>query len=583
MKKAFLIVIMVICLLGYGNSQAPTPVEGWPYVINPADFYVYSMPRFAAEGSQLHLYFNTLAGEVDKFNLDRTFDIGWPVSFDSLMFDPTPVVVDIDHDGRAEILTSAKMTGDNPYAMCYLFDDDGSVMPGFPFRTRWLLFFNAVDMDSDNEYEILAYDPRGEVIHCLDRFGNPKPGWPVNFHMPGVEYSVTGGPFIGDLDLDGNNEYLISGAWDIFAFRFDGSIQPGFPIHLQEDSTHNFWNNGAPPSMADLDGDGYLEIMTSGDNWSPLNPLNFRGFLAIYEHDGTEKPGWPHYFEQLSILHTPTPADINGDREIEIGFQLGQTLNYVDLNFDYLPGFPTSIYAPEGEIRGSHSDLITVDIDGDGDCEIFTDHNVFYADSLGHDSVWYYGHSYFFGIDHLGHDLPGYPIEVGGVYFRMPPTFTLDRTTNRLKMALATEFIMPDWMDSVFIELYEFSDSTGPLDQWPMFGHDNLHTRNYNFIDMVTSAIDDEEIILPKSPVLKQNYPNPFNNSTTIEFLLPKQQFVNLSLYDMLGRRIVVIYNQVMDAGLHKHRLSMNVPSGIYHYRLSTGNTEITKAMTIIK
>jgi hypothetical protein len=78
-----------------------------------------------------------------------------------------------------------------------------------------------------------------------------------------------------------------------------------------------------------------------------------------------------------------------------------------------------------------------------------------------------------------------------------------------------------DLVDTSYVELYVFPDSTGPPDQWPMQSHDNLHTKNYNFVDNVT-AIHSGEDVLPKNYVLKQNYPNPFNSATTIEFALPE-------------------------------------------------------------
>jgi hypothetical protein len=116
-----------------------------------------------------------------------------------------------------------------------------------------------------------------------------------------------------------------------------------------------------------------------------------------------------------------------------------------------------------------------------------------------------------------------------------------------------------------------------------MLSHDNLMTRNYNFVDRVTSAYDGGAEILPKNPILKQNYPNPFNLSTVIEFTLPKKGQVNLSVYDILGRKVVDIYDRVLEAGTHKHRLAMDAPSGVYLYRLKTENTQITRKMALVK
>ena len=212
-----------------------------------------------------------------------------------------------------------------------------------------------------------------------------------------------------------------------------------------------------------------------------------------------------------------------------------------------------------------------MDLGGDRDCEIFTDYN-----NLHHDDSGYYG--LLFGLNHLGQLLPDYPIRTRGSYLGLPPSFALNEANQRLYMGLADHT-----PESHYLELFQFPDSTGPTTEWPMKGRDNLMTRNYNFVDQVTSIDDEGREILPKTYILKQNYPNPFNFSTIIEFVLPRKEHVTLSLYDILGRKVVDMYDQVLTAGTHRHRLSMDVPSGIYLYTLKTGTTRITRKMMVMK
>jgi hypothetical protein len=76
---------------------------------------------------------------------------------------------------------------------------------------------------------------------------------------------------------------------------------------------------------------------------------------------------------------------------------------------------------------------------------------------------------------------------------------------------------------------------------------------------------------LPKEYGLSQNYPNPFNPTTVIRYQLSATSKVNLSLYDMLGRRVAVLVNTRQGAGVYDVRLSAtayNLSSGIYFYRL---------------
>jgi hypothetical protein len=83
---------------------------------------------------------------------------------------------------------------------------------------------------------------------------------------------------------------------------------------------------------------------------------------------------------------------------------------------------------------------------------------------------------------------------------------------------------------------------------------------------------------------LKQNYPNPFNPSTTIMFEVPKSSVVRLSVYDLLGREVSALLNERRDAGVHEVEFEgSNLASGVYFYRLQTGDFVQTKKLMILK
>lgn len=89
----------------------------------------------------------------------------------------------------------------------------------------------------------------------------------------------------------------------------------------------------------------------------------------------------------------------------------------------------------------------------------------------------------------------------------------------------------------------------------------------------------------PKNIVLSQNFPNPFNPVTRIDYALPKGASVNLIVYDMLGREITrLVNNEFKSAGKYSVEFNgQNLTSGIYFYRLHTGNFMETKRMILIK
>ncbi|MBK9333886.1 MAG: T9SS type A sorting domain-containing protein [Ignavibacteria bacterium] len=83
---------------------------------------------------------------------------------------------------------------------------------------------------------------------------------------------------------------------------------------------------------------------------------------------------------------------------------------------------------------------------------------------------------------------------------------------------------------------------------------------------------------------LNQNFPNPFNPSTSISFTLSSESPVKLSVYDIAGREVDLIINQNLQAGLHSYIWNAgNFSSGVYYFRLVSGDFSETKQMNLVK
>jgi hypothetical protein len=90
--------------------------------------------------------------------------------------------------------------------------------------------------------------------------------------------------------------------------------------------------------------------------------------------------------------------------------------------------------------------------------------------------------------------------------------------------------------------------------------------------------------VLPTEYSLSQNYPNPFNPSTVIEFALPKDAHVTLEVYNILGQKVATLVDEVRPAGFHSVKLDgTNLASGMYLYRLSTGQQTFLKKLLLMK
>jgi len=100
---------------------------------------------------------------------------------------------------------------------------------------------------------------------------------------------------------------------------------------------------------------------------------------------------------------------------------------------------------------------------------------------------------------------------------------------------------------------------------------------------------EEKENNLPQKFTLFQNYPNPFNPNTTIEYYLPKNCKVTLSIYNILGQKVKTLVRGYQKAGYRevawdgKDNNGREVASGIYFYRLETEDYIQTKKMVLIK
>ncbi len=89
---------------------------------------------------------------------------------------------------------------------------------------------------------------------------------------------------------------------------------------------------------------------------------------------------------------------------------------------------------------------------------------------------------------------------------------------------------------------------------------------------------------LPQKYSLFQNYPNPFNPSTTVHFELPKESYVTLKVYNMLGQEVLTVLDNEFEAGRYNVKIDgANISSGLYFYRLVAADFIQTKKMMLVK
>jgi hypothetical protein len=167
------------------------------------------------------------------------------------------------------------------------------------------------DVDGDGKMEVVFGSFDHHVYLVDGTTGLAKPGWPLD-----VGDTVYSSPALYDIDGDGlpdiiigTDNYLINGGC-LRVLRYDGTSVTGFPKCIDQ-------TIASTPVVADLDGDGKPEIIHGTGAF--YSPPNFHPTHAVYAWhcDGTPVAGWPVTVDG-QVGTTPAVADINGDGKLEV-------------------------------------------------------------------------------------------------------------------------------------------------------------------------------------------------------------------------------------------------------------------------
>jgi len=114
---------------------------------------------------------------------------------------------------------------------------------------------------------------------------------------------------------------------------------------------------------------------------------------------------------------------------------------------------------------------------------------------------------------------------------------------------------------------------------------------NSEFVIRVGSSIlgNGHEILIPKEFALRQNYPNPFNPVTTIHYELPQRSDSQITIFDLLGRKVITLVSETQDAGYKSiqwdatNANGQSVSGGMYFYQIKAGDYVQTRKMILLK
>ena len=302
---------------------------------------------------------------------------------------------------------------------------------GWPVTCGWTPYWEQIsspiisDIDEDGDNEILF----GEMSHLYVFNSDGSLVFKYRLDTPENSDLTRSTPAVGDIDGDGDLEIVIAGKQRFFAFHHDGTVVDGWPIDTMVGTSYDPESSG--PVLADLDGDGDLEIIAGSMN----------GNMYVWHGNGSNFTGWPKTLGGYVtfVVSYPAVADIDKDGDLEIitGVSNDNKVYAWHSNGTLVDGWPVSVD------NLTFCSTVIGDINGDGNLEIM-------VSTIG-------GETYAFDKD--GNILPGWPFPAAG---------------NALSLGDIDADGLPELLFGASNKVYALNGDASLLSGWPIEMEDDV-------------------------------------------------------------------------------------------------------------
>ena len=511
---------------------------------------------------------------------------------------------DYNNDGYLDILLTGG-TGSTAITKLYQNNGDGTFEEDTSANIAGVSYSSAAwgDYDNDGDLDLLlAGDMGGTRISKV--FSNNGDGTFTEQSKISLIGISSGSVSWADYDNDNDLDILLCGATGdpnkpritlIYKNNGDSTFTEQTQIYLTALSS-----NSGISAWGDYNNDGYLDILLTGHSGTTR-------MAKIYKNNGNNT------FTELSGL------SLTGVNYSAVAWGDYDNDGYLDI---LLTGFTgnsrvTNIYKNNADdtfteltnlsiTPVNYSSVAWGDYDNDGDLDIL----ISGYDGSNKVTKIYRNNS------KIKNSVPSIPTNLYSLISNNIVTFTWDKSTDSETPQNGLEYNLVIGSSSKAVDIVspmsEMSDSDNGYRRIIALGnvnHNNgwtikgLVDGNYFWsvqaidatykgsifapeksFNIITSSDDGFSSKSPTEYILYNNYPNPFNPSTIIKYSLPKQSFVTLKIYDILGNEITTLWEGNKPAGNFEVNFDgKNLSSGLYFYRLQTEGFVQTRKMIFLK
>ena len=337
-------------MAGYVTSDDKDPIY-------PDKGFIYSTPAIGDidNDGELEIIVASAGGNI--YAINSTGQVEWRnLNSSWLWIQSSPAIADIDNDGKMEIVVCSYGYADTPGI--YVLNTMGQEKWHYLIANHmvWIQSSPAIaDIDKDGDVEIIVGSSDG--LHVINSSGKEEWSY-TSKHWP--IYGLDSSPAIADINNDGEMEIVVGSTCpfdcplnegQLFVFNSKGTVEWNYTAGYSVSSS---------PAIADIDGDGELEIIVGSYCYDTKTNLSTYGMLYVFDSKGEVE--WS-YQTDGAIVSSPAIADIDGDGKMEVIVGSNDGRLYV-LNSK---GEVEWSYQTDGAIVSSPA---IADIDGDGNLEI---------------------------------------------------------------------------------------------------------------------------------------------------------------------------------------------------------------------